>query len=153
MTTKEIASLLVEMCRNGQVEEAKEKLFAEDITSTEPVEGFLPKQVKGMEAIRKKAELFISMVDNFYGSTLSDPIIAGDYFSVSWETDIQMKGEARKTMGELCVYKTNGGKIISADSCFFGKVLSCFASAGTNIPPRCLLTLEQLASWFEPLAT
>ena len=113
MTTKEIASLLVEMCRNGQVEEAKEKLFAEDITSTEPVEGFLPKQVKGMEAIRKKAELFISMVDNFYGSTLSDPIIAGDYFCITWDTDIQMKGETRKTSSELCVYKTKDGKIVA----------------------------------------
>ena len=113
MTTQEIAVLLVDMCRNGKVEEAKEELFGQDIISIEPVEGLLPKETKGMDAIKKKAELFISMVDNFYGSTISDPIIAGDYFSVSWETDIQMKREARKTMSELCVYKTNGSKIIS----------------------------------------
>jgi len=85
MTTKEIADRLVNMCRNGKTEQAKEELFAQDIISIEPREGFLPKESKGMDAIRKKAELFISMVDNFYGDTISDPIVAGEYFSVSWE--------------------------------------------------------------------
>ena len=113
MTTQEVAVLLVDMCRKGKVEEAKEELFAPGIISIEPVEGILPKETKGMDAIKKKAELFISMVENFYGSTISDPVVAGDYFSISWDTDIQMKGEARKTMSELCVYKTNAGKIIS----------------------------------------
>jgi len=113
MTTREVAVLLVDMCRKGKVEEAKEELFAHDIISIEPAEGLLPKETRGMDAIRKKAELFISMVENFYGSTLSDAVVAGDYFSIAWDTDIQMKGEARKTMSELCVYKTKAGKIVS----------------------------------------
>ena len=113
MTTKELAIRLVDLCRNGKIEEAKEELFAQDIVSLEPREGILPKETKGMEAIRKKAELFISMVENFYGSTISDPVVAGDYFSVAWDTDLQMKGEPRKTNSELCVYKTSAGKIIS----------------------------------------
>ena len=113
MTTKEIANQLVNMCRHGKVEEAKEELFDQDIISIEPVEGILPKETKGMDAIRKKAELFISKVEDFYGTAISEPVIAGDYFSVSWDTDIQMKGEARKTSSELCVYKTKDGKIIS----------------------------------------
>ena len=46
MTTKEIATVLVDMCRNGKVEEAKEVLFAPDIVSIEPVEGILPKKQK-----------------------------------------------------------------------------------------------------------
>jgi hypothetical protein len=113
MTTKEIAETLVEMCRSGKIEEAKEALFAPDIISIEPREGLLPKETKGMEAIRKKAELFISHVDNFYGNEISDPVIAGDYFSIAWHTDIQMKGEERKTNSELCLYKTGNDKIIS----------------------------------------
>ncbi len=113
MTTKDIANRLVYMCRNGKVEEAKEELFTPGIISLEPHEGLLPKEIKGMEAIRKKAELFISMVENFYGNIISEPVVAGDYFSIAWETDIQMKGESRKTTSELCVYKTSAGKIIS----------------------------------------
>jgi hypothetical protein len=113
MTTTEIATRLVDMCRNGKIEEAKEELFAEDIVSIEPKEGLLPKETKGMDAIKKKAQLFISMVENFYGSQISDPLIAGDYFSVAWDTDLQMKGESRKVTSELCLYQTQNGKIIS----------------------------------------
>ena len=113
MTTKEIANRLVEMCRSGKVEEAKEELFAKNIISLEPRDGLLPKETRGMDAIRKKAELFVSHVENFYGNVISDPLVAGDYFSVTWESDLQMKGEARKTNKELCVYKTSAGKIIS----------------------------------------
>lgn len=113
MTTAQVAHRLIELCRNGKVEEAKEELFADDIISIEPYKGLLPKESKGMEAIRKKAELFIAAVENFYGDTISDPLIAGDYFSLAWQTDIQMKGEARKTNIELCVYKVENGKIVS----------------------------------------
>lgn len=113
MTTRQIANRLVDMCRNGQTEEAKEELFAPGIISIEPREGILPKESKGMDAIRKKAELFISMVENFYSDTISDPVVAGDYFSLSWTSDLQMKGEPRQTDSELCVYKTSDGKIVS----------------------------------------
>jgi len=44
MTTQDIATRLVSMCRSGQVEEAKEELFANDIISIEPREGLLPKE-------------------------------------------------------------------------------------------------------------
>lgn len=113
MTTQEIANRLVELCRGGKTEEAKEELFAPGIISIEPREGILPKETIGMDAIRKKAALFVSMVDGFYGDTISEPIVAGDYFSISWTSDLKMKGEARQINTELCVYKTSSGKIIS----------------------------------------
>jgi hypothetical protein len=113
MTTQEIASRLVTLCRDGKVEEAKEELFAPDIVSIEPREGILPKETKGMDAIRKKAALFVSMVEGFFDDTISDPIVAGDYFSISWTSDLKMKGAPRQINTELCVYKTSGGKIVS----------------------------------------
>ena len=113
MTTIEEAGQLVKMCRDGKVEEAKQELFTEDTLSIEPTEGILPKETKGIKAIQQKAELFISMVEQFYGSTITDPVVAGDYFSVGWDTDIQMKGQERKTMSEICLYKVKDGKIVS----------------------------------------
>jgi hypothetical protein len=113
MTTQEIANRLVEMCRNGKTEQAKEELFAENIISIEPREGILPKETQGMEAIRKKAETFVSLVDYFYGDLKSEPVVAGNYFSLSWTSDLQMKGGPRQMNSELCVYKTNEGKIVS----------------------------------------
>src|SRR5450755_1349734 len=113
MTTKEVASQLVKMCRDGKVEEAKQELFTEDTLSIEPAEGILRKETKGIKAIQNKAELFISMVEQFYSNTITDPFVTGDYFSVGWDTDIQMKGQERKTMSEICLYKVKDGKIVS----------------------------------------
>ena len=55
------------------------------------------------------------MVEQFYGSTITEPIVTGDYFSIGWDTDIQMKGEERKIMGEICLYKVKDGKIVYFD--------------------------------------
>jgi hypothetical protein len=113
MTTKDVADQLVKMCRDGKVEETKQELFTEDTLSIEPAEGILPKETKGLKAIQKKAELFVSMVEQFYCSTITEPVVAGDYFIVGWDTDIQMKGQERKTMSEICLYKVKDGKIVS----------------------------------------
>jgi len=50
---------------------------------------------------------------NFYGATISDPIVAGDCFSIAWDMDAQMKGQERMTMSEICVYKVKDGQVIS----------------------------------------
>ncbi len=113
MTTKEVADKLVNMCREGKVEEAKLELFTEDTLSIEPTEGLLPKETKGLKAIQKKVELFISMVEQFYGDTITDPVVAGDYFSVGWLSDIKMKGQERQAMNEICLYKVKDGKLVS----------------------------------------
>lgn len=113
MTTMDIARRLVDMCRNGNVEEAKEELFSSDIVSIEPRDGILPKEIRGMEAIREKAALFISLVDEFHGDKISDPLVAGNFFSLTWSSDLKMRGEPRKVNTELCVFETRNGKIIS----------------------------------------
>ena len=113
MTTQEVADKLVEMCRAGKVEEVKVDLFTEDTISVEPREGVLPLETKGLLAIQQKAELFISMVDEFHGNTISDPIVAGNYFSLVWDTDLKMKGSDREMMSELCVYEVRDDKILS----------------------------------------
>jgi hypothetical protein len=113
MTTKEVADQLVKMCREGKVEEVKQVFFTEDTLSIEPAEGILPKESKGLKAIQQKAELFISLVENFYGNVITDPFVAGDYFSVGWDSDLQMKGQPRQTNSEICLYKVKNGKIVS----------------------------------------
>ena len=113
MTTTEVANRLLELCRAGKVEHAKEELFAEDIISVEPREGLLPVRARGTDAIRKKAGLFVSMVDDFFGDTISEPLIAGNFFTLVWTSDLKMKGEQRKLNTELCIYEVRDGKIIS----------------------------------------
>lgn len=113
MTTKDVADSLVAICRQGKIEDAQKELFAEDAVSIEPNDSMGPRETKGLEAIKKKGEMFNSMMENFYGATISEPIVAGDCFSIAWEMDAQMKGQERMMMSEICVYKVKDGKVIS----------------------------------------
>ena len=53
------------------------------------------------------------MIAQFYNSTITEPVVAGDYFYVGWDTDIQMKDQQRQTISEICLYKVKDGKIVS----------------------------------------
>ena len=44
---------------------------------------------------------------------VSEPLYAGNYFSVVISMDFTVKGQERKKMEELCVYKVEYGKIVS----------------------------------------
>ncbi len=118
MTTKEVANRLVEVCRQGKIEDAQNELFAEDAVSTEPNDSMGPKETKGLDAIKKKGEMFNSMMEEFHGATISDPIVAGNYFSISWDLDAKMKGQDRMMMSEICLYKVKDGKITSEEFFF-----------------------------------
>ena len=53
------------------------------------------------------------MIVQFYNSTITDPVEAGNYFPVGWDIDIQMKDQQRQTISEICLYKVKDGKIVS----------------------------------------
>lgn len=113
MTTKQVADRLVELCRQGKIEDVQNELYADDATSIEANDQMGPRETKGLAAIKKKGKMFSSMLENFYGATISEPILAGDCFSIAWEMDAQMKGQERMMMKEICVYKVDNDKVIS----------------------------------------
>ena len=112
MTTQEVANRLVELCRMGQIDAAQAELFADDAVSIEP-DNAPVKEAKGRDAIAEKSKMFQSMVEEFHGSTISDPIVAGNYFSMSWGMDVTMKDKGRMNMEEICLYGVKDGKITS----------------------------------------
>ena len=118
MTTNEVADRLVELCRQGKIEDTQNELFSADAVSIEPNDMMGPREVKGIDAIKKKGEMFNSMLENFYGATISEPLVAGNYFSIAWEMDAQMKGQERMMMKEICVYKVKDDKIVSEEFFF-----------------------------------
>ena len=112
MTIQEIATRLVELCRLGQYATAQDELYALDATSTEPDRSGGLDTVTGMEAIKAKGAAFQEMIEAIHGGSVSDPIIAGNIFSVSMVIDATLKGMGRVNMEEICVYKVADGKII-----------------------------------------
>ena len=114
METKEIAQRLKELCDKGDFQAAQQELYAEEAVSIEqhPTPDF-PKETKGKAAIHEKLLKFDNMVETYHSIEVSEPLIAGNSFSVVMKMDMTMKGQPRMNMAELCVYETKDGKITS----------------------------------------
>ena len=114
MTVQQIAHRLAELCNQGDFEKAQKELFADDAVSieTQPLPGF-EKETKGLSAIIEKGKNFGSMVEEFHGCGVSDPLVAGNAIALSLNMDVTMKDRERSTTSELCLYEVKDGKIIS----------------------------------------
>ena len=112
MTTEQIAKRLVELCRKGEYERAQQELYADDAVSIEMEGSQGLGSVKGLPAIFEKGEQFNAMLETVHGSSVSEPLITGNWFSVAMTLDATMKGRGRVNMHEICVYGVRDGKIV-----------------------------------------
>lgn len=114
MSTQEVANKWAAYCRSGQWDKAQAELYASNCVSLE-MEGSqgLPEKVAGMEAIKAKGEQWNSMVEAFHGAEIEGPIVAGNHFTASINTDITMKGQPRRVNEEVGVFRVENGKIVS----------------------------------------
>lgn len=113
MTTQEIAARLVELCRQDQYEQAQRELYAANAKSIEPAHSQGLQTVEGLDNIFKKGEDFQGMIEQVHSGYVSDPIVAGNYFTVGMGMDVTMKGMGRMNMDEVAVYHVQDGKIVS----------------------------------------
>ncbi len=114
MNTQQIAERLVALCREGKYEQAQEELYAEDAVSIEMPglpEGALG-GAKGLAAIREKGRKWQESIETIHGGSVSDPLVAGDWFSVAMGIDATYKNTGRMSMQEICVYRVRDGKIV-----------------------------------------
>ncbi len=112
MTTQEIANRLVELCRQGQYEAAQTELYADNAISIESPGNPGPERVESLEAIIQKGKQFQEMTEEFYGGSVSDPVVADNFFSCAMMIDSKMKGMPRMKMEEICLYEVKDGKIV-----------------------------------------
>ncbi len=115
MTTQEVADRYSQLVKENNWSKIQDELFAADANSIEPehAANMGLQSVQGMEAIKKKAEIFNSMVEEMHGGYCSEPAVGGNFFSVAMGMDVTMKGEKRSKMDEVVVYEVKDGKIAS----------------------------------------
>ncbi|MGB0870864.1 MAG: SnoaL-like domain-containing protein [Flavobacteriales bacterium] len=111
-TTQEVAERLVELCTSMQFDTAVSELYDDNITSREP-QGAMIEFVEGKEAVIQKGIQFNEMVEEFHALEVSEPIVAGNHFSVRMNMDVTMKGAPRSSMDEIALYHVKDGKIIA----------------------------------------
>jgi hypothetical protein len=115
MTTKQIATRLVELCRQGKFEQAQKELYSNDAESIEPAKaaaGGWNTHIKGLDKIIQKGDQWQSMLDAYHGGSVTEPIIMGNQIAVGMAMDVTMKGQPRVNMEEVAVYEVANGKII-----------------------------------------
>ncbi|MCA9351319.1 nuclear transport factor 2 family protein [Patescibacteria group bacterium] len=112
MTTQEIANRLVDMFNAGEMMKPYEELYSQDIVSIEHEGKDEMSRCTGMAEIMKKGEWWH---ENFevHSASMSQPVVADDYFSVSITMDTTHKPSGkREQMTEIAVYKVADGKIV-----------------------------------------
>ena len=110
MTTQQIANRLVELCKEGNYEQAQKELYHQDIVSIEPE--MLPNnRVEGMAEIEKKGKQWEDNLVEMHSTSTSEPIVAGNHFSCVIGFDATFKDRGRSKEEELAVYKVENGKI------------------------------------------
>lgn len=113
MNTQQVADRLAALCREGKYEEAQNELYADDATSVEMAGAGGPLgDVQGLDAIREKGRKWAEDIVEIHGGSVSDPVVAGDWFSIAMGIDATYKSMGRMPMEEICVYRVRDGKIV-----------------------------------------
>lgn len=111
MTTQTIANRLVELCRQGKSATAYQELFSPNAVSIEPPKWNVPNTV-GISALLEKDQKWQEDVVEIHNSAVSNPIVAGDFFTVSMSLDLTFTSRGRSQIEEICLYEVQDGKIV-----------------------------------------
>ena len=111
-TTTEVANRLVEHCRVGQFVDAINELYADDVKSHEMPGAQAPELTEGKEGVLAKNHQWAQGVQEVHRSEVSDPLVAGDHFTVRFDMDITFKDGNRIPMVETGVYQVNNGHVV-----------------------------------------
>lgn len=112
MTTQEVADRFQELALIGQWEKIVDELYADDVISIEPENQSNLPTVKGLEAVKQKADMFHQMIEAMHGAYSTPPVVAGNFFTCTMGMDITMKGVGRINLDEVAVYEVRDGKIV-----------------------------------------
>ena len=115
MNTTEIANRLVELCRKNEFVQAERELYAADIVHIE-VDGT---EFKGFDDVLQKEIQFLEQLKSAPVTEVSDPLVAGNYFTIRMRMQCEHNQRGKMDMDELLLYKVAGGKIVYL-KCYLG---------------------------------
>ena len=112
MSTQEVANKWAQMCREGKNLDCVNELYAENVVSRE-MPGMPGELITGRQNVWNKSKEWLDNVQDFHASEVSEPVVAGNYFTAKMEFDCTFKDRGRQQMEEVCVYEVKDGKIAS----------------------------------------
>jgi hypothetical protein len=112
MNTEEVATNLVEYCRNGKWMKAVDDLYAKDIVSVEAraMEN-MPSEMRGIDQVRGKTEWWEKSME-VHSAKVTGPFVARDTFVVQFDVDVTDRAsKKRMQMSEVGIYTVKDGKV------------------------------------------
>jgi len=115
MTTQEVAARYRELMSERKFIEVQDTLYQEDVVCQEPEKAAsmgMPVFTNGREAVKAKGVARRAMIEAIHSYTCSDPIVAGEFFSVVLKQEVTFKGKPRTTLEEIGVFHIKDGEVV-----------------------------------------
>ena len=116
MTTQDIANRYYELATQSKWTEIQDELHDEKVLCQEP-EHVASRGVQvmtvGREAVKAKSIANREMIETIHSQYCSEPLVAGNFFSIALKRDVTFKNRPRTNLEEICVFRVTDGKIVS----------------------------------------
>ena len=115
MTTQETAARYRNLALQRKFIEIQDNLYHEDVVCQEPEKAAsmgAAIYTNGLEAIKAKGVARRATIETVHSYTCSEPIVAGEFFSVVLKQDVTFKGRPRIALEEIGVFHVKDGKIV-----------------------------------------
>ena len=116
MTTNETANRYRELAEQNKWSEILEELCSTDLVNKEPdhvQSRGIPVTTKGRDAVIAKGKANREMIEAIHSQHCSEPLVAGNFFTVTLSRDVSFKGRPRMKLDEIALFELKDGKIIS----------------------------------------
>jgi hypothetical protein len=116
MTTQEVAARYYELACQNNWSEIQETLHDENVESREPENGApagIETITRGKAALKAKSDSHRAMIESMHSRHTSEPLVAGNFFTIVLKRDVTYKGRPRAISEEIAVIEVKNGKIVS----------------------------------------
>jgi hypothetical protein len=116
MTTQELADRYYDLFKERQVAEIYQQLYSSNIVCTEPEHALamgIPTVTKGIEAVLAKSKARQELIAEVHSFFFSEPVVGGNYFSLSMGRDMTLKNGQRVQLAEIAVFGVQDDKIVT----------------------------------------
>jgi hypothetical protein len=115
MTTQELATRYREMMNDRKFLEIQDTYYAEDVVCQEMEKATamgLAVITHGREAVKAKGVARRATIETTHSYNCSEPLVAGEFFSVVLKQDVTFKGRPRMNVEEIGIFQVKDGKVI-----------------------------------------
>lgn len=123
MTTAELASEFVALCRQRRFLDAVDQFYADDMVSVEAMDyQGMGREMLGKEGIRSKNHLWLDVDNDVHSFSVTGPFVSPERFAVKYEFDWTRKNSGERVfLDEMAVYTVTNGKI-SREEFLYGEL-------------------------------